>query len=399
METLFLKQERLLAQTSTRIVRELMHTIHWDNRLIAIRGSRGVGKTTLMLQYIKLNYPAGSREVLYCSLDSIYFSNHSLLELVETFYIQGGKHLFLDEVHKYPTWSKELKEVYDLYPTLRVVFSGSSLLNILNADADLSRRCRPYNMYGLSFREFLMFYKGIQVPLCTLPEVLERAPELCEEVNGKCRPVQMFNKYLREGYYPFFTGNREDYYISIENVVNLILEQEMPLLCGVDPAYVRRLKAMLGILASSVPYEVDITKLAGTIGLTRNSTITYLQNLGRAELLNLIYADVMSVKKMQKPDKIYLQNTNLLYALSSTQVQIGTARETFVVSQLSVNHDVEYGKAKGDFVIDHTYTFEVGGPEKGFKQIAGIPHSYILADNQEFATGNKLPLWLVGLCY
>ena len=350
METLFLKQERLLAQTSTRIVRELLHTIHWDNRLIAIRGSRGVGKTTLMLQYIKLNYPAGSREVLYCSLDSIYFSNHSLLD-------------------------------------------------ILNADADLSRRCRPYNMYGLSFREFLMFYKGIQVPLCTLPEVLERAPELCEEVNGKCRPVQMFNEYLREGYYPFFTGNREDYYISIENVVNLILEQEMPLLCGVDPAYVRRLKAMLGILASSVPYEVDITKLAGTIGLTRNSTVTYLQSLGRAELLNLVYADVMSVKKMQKPDKIYLQNTNLLYALSSTQVQIGTARETFVVSQLSVNHDVEYGKAKGDFVVDHTYTFEVGGADKGFRQIADIPHSYILADNQEFATGNKLPLWLVGLCY
>lgn len=399
METLFLKQERLLAQISTRIVRELMNQIHWDNRLIAIRGSRGVGKTTLMLQYIKLHYPAGSREVLYCSLDSIYFSNHNLLELVEAFYLQGGKHLFLDEVHKYPTWSKELKEVHDLYPTLRVVFSGSSLLNILNADADLSRRCIPYNMYGLSFREFLRFYKGIDMPICPLTEVLQNASAICGEVNAKCRPVQMFNEYLREGYYPFFTGNREDYYIRIENVVNLILEQEMPLLCGVDPAYVRRLKAMLGILSTSVPYEVDITKLAGTIGLTRNSVITYLQNLGRAELLNLLYSDILSVKRMQKPDKIYLQNTNLLYAISTTQVQIGTVRETFAVSQLMVNHVVEYGKRQGDFVVDHTYTFEVGGGDKGFRQIAGVPNSYVLADNVEYATGNKLPLWLVGLCY
>lgn len=399
MDNLFIKQERLLAQTSTRIVRELMGKIHWDNRLIAIRGSRGVGKTTLMLQYIKMNYAPGCREVLYCSLDSIYFSNHSLLDLIERFYLQGGKKLFLDEVHKYPAWSKELKEAYDLYPALQIVFSGSSLLNILNADADLSRRCLPYNMYGLSFREFLMFYKNISLPVYSLNEVLENAGVICAEVNEKCRPVQMFNEYLHEGYYPFFTGNRDDYYISIENVINLILEQEMPLLCGVDPAYIRRLKALLGVLATSVPYDVDITKLASTIGLTRNSVLTYLQGLARAELLNLLYADVASVKKMQKPDKIYLQNPNLLYALSPESVQIGTARETFVVSQLCVNHTVEYGKRQGDFKVDRTYTFEVGGADKTFRQIADLPQSYILADQLEYATGHKLPIWLVGLTY
>ncbi len=399
MDSLFAKQERLLAQTDTRIVRELMHSIHWNNRLIAIRGSRGVGKTTLMRQYIKLNYPAGSREVLYCSLDGIYFSNHTLLELVEQFYLQGGKRLFLDEVHKYPTWSRELKEAYDLYPTLQIVFSGSSLLNILNADADLSRRCLPYNMHGLSFREFLMFYKDIRLPLYALEDILEHAGDICREVNAKCRPVQMFDEYLHEGYYPFFTGNREDYYINIENVVNLILEQEMPLLCNIEPAYVCKLKALLGVLVTSVPYEVDITKLAGTIGLTRNSVIAYLQSLGRAELLKLLYSDLLSVKKMQKPDKIYLHNPNLLYAIASTPVHIGTARETFVVNQLSVKHDVEYGKAKGDFVIDHRYTFEVGGAEKTFKQIADLPDSYVLADNMEYATGKKLPLWLVGFTY
>lgn len=399
MDSLFLKQERMLAQTSTNIVRELMNKIHWNNRLIAIRGSRGVGKTTLMLQYIKLNYSPGSRIALYCTLDSIYFSSHTLLELVEKFYLQGGKHLFLDEVHKYPTWSKELKEIYDLYPSMQIVFSGSSLLNILNADADLSRRCLPYNMYGLSFREFLMFYKNIRIPVASLEEVLRNAGEICQGINEQCRPVQMFNEYLHDGYYPFFTSNREDYYMNIENVVNFILEQEMPLLCGVAPAYVRKLKALLSILASSVPYEVDITKLAGIIGLTRNSVITYLQNLDRAELLKLLYSDLTSVKKMQKPDKIYLQNPNLLYAIASTSVQISTARETFVMSQLSVNHEIEYGKAQGDFVVDHKYTFEVGGADKTFKQIADLPDSFILADNIEYATGKKLPLWIVGLTY
>lgn len=399
MEELFVKQERLLAQTSTQIVRELMHKIHWNNRLVSIRGSRGVGKTTLMLQYIKLNYSPGTHEALYCTLDSIYFSNHSILELVKNFYQMGGKHLFLDEVHKYPTWSKEIKEVYDMYPFLKVVISGSSLLNILNADADLSRRCLPYNLNGLSFREFLCFYKKIEIPFYSLEDVLRHAPQICREINEVCRPVQMFYEYLHEGYYPFFTGNREDYYMNIENIVNLILEQEMPLLCGIDPAYIRKLKALLGVLSSTVPYEVDMSKLASVIGLSRNSLLAYLQSLERAELLKLLYSDLYSVKKMQKPDKVYIQNPNLLYALGGNSVVIGTARETFTVNQLSVGHDVEYGKKNGDFVIDRKYTFEVGGADKTFKQIANVPDSYILADNLEYASGNKLPLWIVGLTY
>lgn len=399
MDTLFAKQERLLSITSTDIVRDIINRIHWQHNLIGIRGSRGVGKTTLMKQYIKLNYPSGSREVLYCSMDSIYFSNHSLLDLIEKFYQHGGKHLFLDEVHKYATWSKELKEANDLYPDLRIVFSGSSLLNILNADADLSRRCLPYTMPGLSFREFLKFYKGIDFPVYSLEKILEQPGIICSEVNSKCRPLQMFDEYLHEGYYPFFTGNREDYYINLENVVNFILEQEMPLLCGIDPAYVRKLKALLGILAVSVPYEVDITRLATVIGITRNSVVSYLQSLDRAELLKLIYSDLLSIKKMQKPDKIYIQNTNMLFAIADSPVKVGTVRETFVVNQLSVKHQVEYGKTHGDFSVDGKYTFEVGGADKTFQQIADLPDSYILADNIEFASGKKLPIWLVGFLY
>lgn len=376
-----------------------MDQINWDAQLIAIKGPRGVGKTTLMLQYIKLHYELSTKEVLYCTLDSVYFSSHSLLDLVENFYKNGGKHLFLDEVHKYPTWSKEIKEIYDMYPDLRVVISASSLLNILNADADLSRRCIPYNMQGLSFREFLLFYKQISLPICSLREVIASPDELCLKVNELCRPLPFFKEYLQYGYYPFFLRNQTDYYTSIEQVVSFIIETELPQLCGVNIGNVRKLKALLGILATSVPFEVDISKLATTIGIHRNTVIEYLNSLEKAKLLHLLYSDLMSVKKMQKPDKIYLDNPNLLYALAAHSVKIGTAREIFVVNQLSYEHEVEYGKKTGDFKVDGKYIFEVGGESKSYDQIADLPDSYILADNIEMPYRHKLPLWLIGFLY
>lgn len=376
-----------------------MDQINWDAQLIAIKGPRGVGKTTLMLQYIKLHYELSTKEVLYCTLDSVYFSSHSLLDLVENFYKNGGKHLFLDEVHKYPTWSKEIKEIYDMYPDLRVVISASSLLNILNADADLSRRCIPYNMQGLSFREFLLFYKQISLPICSLREVIASPDELCLKVNELCKPLPFFKEYLQYGYYPFFLRNQTDYYTSIEQVVSFIIETELPQLCGVDIGNVRKLKALLGILATSVPFEVDISKLATTIGIHRNTVIEYLNSLEKAKLLHLLYSDLMSVKKMQKPDKIYLDNPNLLYALAAHSVKIGTAREVFVVNQLSYEHEVEYGKKTGDFKVDGKYIFEVGGESKSYDQIADLPDSYILADNIEMPYRHKLPLWLIGFLY
>lgn len=399
METLFAKQDRLLSLTSTEIIRTLMHRINWDAQLVAIRGPRGVGKTTLMLQYMKLHYEVYSREVLYCTLDSVYFSNHTLLELADVFVKNGGKHLFLDEVHKYPTWSKEIKEVYDMYPDLKVVFSASSLLNILNADADLSRRCIPYEMQGLSFREFLLFYKQMSFPVCTLEEVLTSPEKICSEVNKVCRPLPLFKEYLQYGYYPFYLKNQIDYYTSIEQVVNFIVETELPQLCGIDVGNVRKIKALLGILASSVPFEVDISKLATTIGIHRNTVIEYLNSLEKAKLLHLLYADLLSVKKMQKPDKIYLDNPNLLYALASHPVKIGTARETFVVNQLSCDHEIEYGKKTGDFKVNGKYTLEVGGEGKTYNQIADVPDSYILADGIETPYRCKLPIWVVGFLY
>lgn len=398
MEQLFKKHRMFISQVDMSIVREIVDKINWQKQLVAIKGSRGVGKTTLMRQYIKKTYGVQPGKALYCVMDSIYFTTHSLLDMAEKFYMMGGEHLFLDEVHKYPTWSKEIKEINDLYPNLKVTFTGSSLIQILNADADLSRRVLSYTMEGLSFREFLHFYKGIQLPIFSLQEILQDPDSICDKVNEVCRPQQMFEEYLRVGYYPFYDGNETEYYSRIENVINFIVEQEMPLFCGVEPAFTRKMKAMLLFLASNLPYEVNIAKLASYLELNKSTVLSYLSSMQRAELLHLLYADNKSVTKMQKPDKIFLHNTNMLFALAQNSV-IGTIRECFVVNQLAVNHTVEYGKSVGDFKIDGKITFEVGGHDKSFDQIANVPDSYILADSMEYPIGKKLPIWLVGMTY
>jgi hypothetical protein len=398
MEALMKKHRMYISQVSMEIVREIINDINWEKPLVAIKGSRGVGKTTVMRQYIRRTYGVNAGEVLYCVVDSMYFTNHTLLDLAERFHQMGGKHLFLDEVHKYPHWSKELKEINDLYPDLKITFSGSSLLRILNADADLSRRVLSYTMEGLSFREFLHFYKGISLPKYDLRYILDNADAVCDKVNSLCRPQRMFEEYLRVGYYPFYDGNELEYYSRIENVANFIIEQEMTEFCGVDSAYTRKLKAMLLFLAGNLPYEVNISKLASYLELNKNTVLSYLSAMKKAELLHLIYTDNKSVTKMQKPDKIYIHNTNMLYAFTE-QCQIGTVRECFVVNQLSALHTVEYGKNTGDFKIDGNITFEVGGEKKSFDQIADVPDSYILADNMEYPVGKKLPIWIVGLTY
>ncbi len=398
METLFKKHRMLITQVRTDIVRDNIKSINWDSQLVGIRGSRGVGKTTLIRQYIKNRYGVNAGAALYCVMDSMYFTNHTLLDLAERFHLAGGRHLFLDEVHKYPTWSKEIKEIIDLYPDMKVTFSGSSLIQILNADADLSRRVLSYKMKGLSFREFLIFYKGISLPSFTLEEILSNYDEICSQVTSVCHPQPLFEEYLRVGYYPFYDGSAEEYYSRIENVVSFIIDQEMTQFCGVEPAYTRKLKALMMFLAVNNPYEVNIAKLAAYLEISKNTVLSYLSSMERAELVHLLYADNKSVTKMQKPDKIYLSNPNLFYALGN-QPNIGTVRECFVVDQLSSCHSVEYSKKEGDFRVDGTYTFEVGGKDKSFEQIAGIKDSFILADSMEFAVGKKLPLWLIGFLY
>lgn len=398
METLFKKHRILISQVSMDIVREITHEISWEKPLVAIRGSRGVGKTTLMRQYIRSKYGIIAGKALYCVMDSMYFTTHSLLDLGERFHQLGGEHLFLDEVHKYPNWSKEIKELNDLYPDMKITFTGSSLIQILNADADLSRRVLSYTMEGLSFREYIFFYHKIHIPVYSLHEILSDPDRICGEVNAICHPLKMFQEYIRIGYYPFYDGSEDEYYSRIENVVSFIIEQEMVQFCAIEPAYTRKLKAMLMYLANNVPFEVNIVKLAAYLELNKKTVLTYLFNMAKAELITLLYSDNKSVTKMQKPDKIYLHNCNLQCALA-LETKIGTLRECFAVSQLSFKHTIEYGKTQGDFKVDGKWTFEVGGADKSFAQIADIPDSYVLADSIEYPVGRKLPLWMVGLIY
>lgn len=322
-----------------------------------------------------------------------------MLETAENFYKRGGKVLVLDEIHKYNGWSREVKEISEVYPSLKLILSGSSLLRLLDGDADLSRRCTNYDMPGLSFREYLMFYHGIGFSAYSLEELLLSPRQIAVEVNAVCRPLQYFHDYLKNGYYPYYLHNPLDYHTLIEQTVNYVIDVELSQLRGVNPANCRKLKALMYVLAQQVPFNVDISKLASMVGLQRNTVIEYLSRLRDAKLLSLLYSDVVSVKKMQKPDKIFLDNPNMLYALATTPVQIGTARECFVVNQLSHKHTVEYGKTEGDFKIDGKWTVEVGGGKKSFSQIADLPDSFVLADDIEMPHGAKIPLWMMGMTY
>lgn len=399
MQRLFQLQKQLVRLTPNAIIRQCMSKINWDLQLIAIRGARGVGKSTIILQYIKNHYSEDDKTALYCSLDDNYFVNHTILDLVEQFYRQGGKHLFLDEIHKYPNWGREIKNVYDFYPDLRVVISGSSLLSLTKGDADLSRRCINYDIQGLSFREFLRFYKGIDIPTYGLEDLLAHPLAVTNQVYEQCKPMAYFDEYLHYGYFPYYKGNTVEYYAQISNVVRYVIEEELPRLCNVELGNTRKIRALMNLLASSEPYEVDISRMSVQSGLQRPTVLSYLKYLSDAHLLNLLYSNLLNVKKLQKPDKIYLENPNMLHALATHPIKEGTLRETFAINHLQVNHEVEYGKQQGDFVVDGKYTFEVGGAGKTFKQIADIPDSYILADDMDYPYGNKLPLWLVGLLY
>ena len=399
MEALFNQCRRLLRMTSLNYTRSIIHQIHWNQRLVSIRGARGVGKTTLLLQYIKQTYGNAPKEAIYVSLDNLYFSRHTFLDFVDEFYKMGGKHIFADEVHKYEGWSQELKNAYDAFPDMHFVITGSSVLNILNSDADLSRRCINYNMQGLSLREYLLLCEGISFAPVDLPSLLLSPDMLCTAVNEKCRPLAYFDKYLKTGYYPFVLEGEEDYYERISNVANLILEIELPQLCGVDVSNIRKLKSLLAVLASEYPMQIDMKKLSAMAGMSRTTLIAYLQYLQRAKLINLLYSGDVSLKKMQRPDKIYMENSNLMQALSLNGVNEGTKREAFFVNQLTYQHRIEYATSQADFLVDGKYTFEVGGKSKDGKQIAQVSNSYIAADGIEHPFGNKIPLWCFGFLY
>ncbi len=381
-------------------VRSLMDEIDWNERLLMIKGQKGVGKTTLMTQRILQMFgPTNTTEVLYVSLDNIYFGTHKLLDFIEQFHAQGGKYLFLDEVHKYKDWSLEVKNAYDEFTDLHIVLSGSSLINLSDGEADLSRRCISYTMLGLSFREYLQMFHQKDFRRRTLQEILTDGNSICAEVNAQVRPLPLFSEYLRYGYYPFLKESQNNYYVRIENIVNATIEVELPQLRKLDIGNIRKMKSLLGILSSNMPYALDTVKLSKMAELSRITLLQYLQYLSEARLIQLLYSDVTNVKRLQKPDKIYMENPNMLHALATTQVNEGTEREVFFINQLSAKHIVEYSKTSADFTIDHQYTIEVVGKSKDGKQIAGVANGYIASADEEYVLGNKIPLWLFGFLY
>lgn len=403
MDALFRKSDRLLANTSTEIVREIANTIHWNAQLISIIGAKGVGKSTLIKQYIKQNYEPGDRRVLYCSADTVDFSTRTLVELAEEFTVRGGELLAIDEIHKYKSgntdWSREIKEIYELYPDLKLIVSGSSLLKLKEGDADLSRRAVKYTLAGLSFREALRFYHGLEFEKWTLDDILKHTYDLWQTVSTKCKPNALFKEYLKKGYYPFLLEGEGEYHTKIEQVVNYIIETELPQICKVDVANVRKLQALVAMICSEIPFELNANRIAAALEIGRDTVVEYLKYLGDAKVLNLLYSEKKKIGKLSKPDKVYLENPNIMYALAPTKVEIGTLRETFAVGSLTESHNVEYGKAQGDFLVDSKYTFEIGGRSKDFSQIAGIKDSYIFADDWDMPDGAKLPLWMLGFLY
>jgi len=394
---LFTKHIKAINGLKTRFRSNFHDKIQWNERLVGIKGARGVGKTTFILQHIHETFGL-SRDCLYVSLDDIAFPYENLVQLAEEFEKSGGKYLFLDEIHKYVNWSQELKNIYDSFTDLHVVFTGSSILDILKGKADLSRRAVVYRMQGLSFREFLQIETEKPFQQFTLDELLQNHEQLALEINQKVKPFQYFDKYLRYGYYPYYLENIESYTFKLSNTISLMIETDLPLLSNVDIQYLGKIKKFLNLLSSNIPFKPNVTNLAAGIGISWQSVINYLHYLDEAEIIKTIYFEGKDIKSLSKPEMIYLHHPNHFYVFNDEIVNKGSLRESFFVNQLSNKYKVEKAK-RGDFVVNEKFYFEIGGKNKTYHQIAGIQNSYIAADDIEYGFNNKIPLWLFGFLY
>ena len=389
MEQLIRFFRRMLALTDTRYLRFLYEQINWSSRMIGIVGPRGVGKTTMLLQHIKLHLPVD--EMLFVNADDIYFTEHHLLDMAEEFYQNGGKHLFIDEIHKYPEWSRELKLIYDYFPDLQIIFTGSSILDIYKGTADLSRRAVMHFLPGLSFREYLILAKGIRLPVYSLSDILAGKVEFPA---GE-RPIALFKEYLANGYYPFFSD--PDYALRLRSIINMTVENDIPMYASMNIATTKKIRQLLYIISQSVPFKPNFTKLGQLIDIHRNQVNDLMFYLERAGIIAQLRNKTSGIRLLGKVEKTYLDNTNLVYALAENKPEAGNVRETFFLSQMRVHNQV-FASDKSDFEIGD-YTFEVGGKSKGQKQIEGIDNAFIVKDDIEFGYKNIIPLWHFGLNY
>lgn len=389
MERLYEFFNRKLKSTPTDFLRYKYDRIKWDGRAFGIVGPRGVGKSTMILQHIKLNLDTS--DTLYVSADHIYFSEHSLVDLADYFVKMGGKHLFIDEIHKYEGWSREIKQIYDSYDDLQIVISGSSILDIYKGMADLSRRFPIYEMQGLSFREYLNLFHGINTPVCSLDEILNHKAVLPDVKH----PLPLFKDYLRRGYYPF--GRDEEYEMELLQVINQTMEVDIPTHLQANVSLGKKLKSLLMVVAKSVPFKPVMQRLAEATGISRNDIPDYLVYMERAGMITQLRNSTGGIRGLGKVEKLYLDNTNLIYALSPEHADIGNVRETFFMNQMRVMNDVT-SSSISDFEINGK-TFEIGGKKKGQKQIENVEEGYIVKDDIESGYANVIPLWAFGLNY
>ncbi len=370
-------------------------TLNLDKKLVGIVGARGVGKTTYLIQYLKaLDIPFSKK--LYISADTITIP--SLFEVANAFYKEEGEVLIIDEIHKYKNFEIELKKIYDILD-LKVIFSGSSALKLDNAKADLSRRAIVYQVDGLSFREFIELSKEITLPSFTLEEILKNHVDIAYELLEKFNLTLLFREYLKTGYYPFYFEDKEDYLIKLNQTINTVIEVDIPSIFPIEYDSVQNLKKLVRLLCESHPYTPNIKELLVKMDMKDNykGLYRFLEYLNRAKIFNTIKSKTKGDNIFVKPDKIYLNNTNLHHAYCS-QSNIGTLREVFVTSMLQSRHQLEVAK-KGDFLVDEKYLLEVGGKKKSFKQIKNIQNSFVVSDDVEIGSGNKIPLWLFGFMY
>jgi len=405
MEGFFAEQARLIRTVGAK-KRYLYDAIDRDLRCVGILGARGTGKTTLMLQMVKEHPAGGSDRALYVSIDSPYFQAHDLFEFARTFHQQGGEVLFIDEVHKYPDWSVHIKSIYDGLPGLRVVFTGSSLLKIAKQKGDLSRRAVIYHLHGMSFREYINFTRHTAFPSFSLEDILKDHQVVAADICRDLKILRFFKQYLQSGYYPFFLEGENYYRLRLREVINHILEVDLPYISGIEIRQIAKIKKLLYMLAVTLPFAPNIVKLSEATEISRPKLYEYLEHLQDSKLLNLLRRQGRGYAILTKPDKIYLENGNLMHAIAE-EMNAGTLRELFFVNQLRnafsnhpalIDATVELTE-RGDFFVKSAYTFEIGGKAKTYDQIKDISNSFIAADDIETGFGNKIPLWLFGFLY
>lgn len=388
-ESLYAYMRLQLELTTSGFHRYLYERVNWSARMVAITGARGVGKSTMVLQYLK-SQPSDSK-FLYVSADHTYFSTHSLVDVADEFSKDSGQLLVIDEVHKYSDWSRQLKQIYDTHPDMRIIFIGSSVLDIMDGVADLSRRVLHYTMYGLSFREYLELFRGISASSFSLEDILGGKAH----VEGLIHPLPLFRQYLVEGYYPFALEG--DFPMRMQNVITKTIESDIAQYAEMKAIKAKKLKKLLAVISMLAPYKPNADSLASEIGVSRNSIPDYLMLLEKAQLIGQLRDDTGGIRGLGKVEKVYVDNPSLMAILSGGKTDVGNMRETFFYNQMRVNNDV-ISSRQSDFVIGN-YTFEVGGRNKGKRQIENLGDAYVVKDDIEFAQGNIIPLWAFGLNY